>query len=244
MSFFLYDFNAEFNFDKLLLGKKINFNNNLFRYYLYYLDGIPKELYIKLPSIRIIYSYKNNKYNQIKLPIYPVYDQTSKFIQFIKQLKKKIKDLIIIDKPLSILEKTDKINILKINVPIDFKIKSKEKIIIKDFKLNSELYGILSIPYIWENEKSFGLAICALELNYIQSSNEFDNHFIDNNLDTEIIINKTVKDNNLDTEIIINKPVKDNNPHKIIKNNKFMISPNLLVETMNKLNKINSNGLS
>ena len=231
MSFFLYDFNTEFNFDKLLLGKKINFNNNIFRYYLYYLDGIPKELYIKLPSIRIIYSYKNNKYNQIKLPIYPVYDQTDKFIKFIKQLKKKIKDLMILDKPLSILDKTDKINILKINVPIDFKIKSKEKIIIKDFKLNSELYGILSIPYIWENEKSFGLAICALELNYIQSSNEFDNHFID----TELIINKPVKDN---------ITVKDNNPVKIIKNNKFMISPNLLVETMNKLNKINSNGLS
>jgi hypothetical protein len=232
MSFFLYDFNDEFNFDKLLLGKKINFNNNLFRYYLYYLDEIPKELYIKLPPIRIIYSYKNNKYNQIKLPIYPVYNQTTKFIQFLKQLKKKIKELIILDKPLTILEKLDKIHILKINVSVDFKIKSKENITIKDFKLNSELYGLLSIPYIWENEKSFGLAICALELNYIKSSNEFDNHFIDN-----------------DTEIIINKPIKDKQEYKLIKdkpnkNNKFIISPNLLMETMNKLNKINSNGFS
>ena len=83
MSYHIFDFNKEgndksspqYNFDDVIIGKKIkiDIDNNI--YYIYYNDMnltmAPKEIYIKLPKIRLIYSMANHKYNQIKIPIYP-----------------------------------------------------------------------------------------------------------------------------------------------------------------------------
>ena len=57
MSYYLYDFEEEFDYDKLIIGDKIKLENNGYRYYIYYLDNTPKDFYIKLPSIKLIYSY-------------------------------------------------------------------------------------------------------------------------------------------------------------------------------------------
>ena len=61
MNYHIYNFESEFNFDKLIIGKKIN-NENISKYYIYYLDKIPKDLYIQIPSIRTIYNYQNITY--------------------------------------------------------------------------------------------------------------------------------------------------------------------------------------
>ena len=89
MSYHLIDFtqdNIDFNFDNLIIGKKINS-----KYYIYYLtsnednDVIeePKEIYIKLPKIRLIYKLGNSKYNQENIPLYTNYNLLNKFINFI-----------------------------------------------------------------------------------------------------------------------------------------------------------------
>ena len=60
MSYYLFDSENEINFEKIVIGKIIKFDENINRIYIYYIDTVPKEIFIKFPSTRIIYSYKNS----------------------------------------------------------------------------------------------------------------------------------------------------------------------------------------
>jgi hypothetical protein len=270
MNYYIYNFETDFDFEKLIIGKKINIDTSLSRYYLYYLDETPKDLFIRLPSIRLIYSYKNNKYPQIKLPIYPQYDQTKKFLNFFKSLKKIIKEKIQTTKLFcEFLEKKDNLKLLKINLSNDFKIKSFDMDLnIKELKMNSELNGLINIPYIWENENSIGLSIFAYKLYSIPKIDN-DNNFLD--YDKQIINNDIKEVNNINYMKKVNNInymketnninyMKETNNINYMKetdninymketnniNNKdnkinkplLMISSNLLLEAKNKLNKI------
>ena len=229
MSYFLYNFEEDIDYDKIIIGDKIKLENNKSIYYIYYLDKTPKDFYIKLPPIKLIYSYKNNKFNQIKIPLYPIYDKIEKLIKFFKKLKNKIKEVIITDKTYSeCIYKKDNLKLLKINISDNFKINYKnDKVDIKELKTMGEIYGILNISYIWENEKSFGLSLNAVKIIYIPKieNNEFD--FIDDiHIDSQI--KSTIKFDD-------NKILKSD-----IKKQSLMISPNILLEMKNKLNKIDN----
>lgn len=233
MAFYIYNFESDFDFNKIIIGKKISSGINTNKYYIYYMDKIPKELFIKLPSLRLICSYKNNKFNQIKLPIYPSYDATKKFISFFKELKTKINSKIKIQNKIyndciDTKEKT-----LRINIPFDFKIKSdKGDFDIKDLKINSEIYGYISIPYLWENEDSYGITANLLKLNYIPKLDYDDAYFLDDDLQP------ILKITNIPT--IINIPeikyTKTNDNIKPpISLGKLQISNDILLQVKNKL---------
>jgi len=227
MSYYLYNFEEEFDYDKLIIGDKIKLENNGYRYYIYYLDKTPKDFYIKLPSIKLIYSYKNNKYNQIKLPLYPMYDKTEKLVSFLKKMKKKIKAINETDKKYSdSIEKKENLKLLKINISNDFKATYKnEKIDIKELKTTSEIYGIINIPYIWENENSYGLSLNATKIMYIPKIENENVDFIDD----VFIENKITKPIEQNIKVMVKEEIKKP---------QFMISPNLLLEMKQKLNKI------
>ena len=154
MSYYLFDFNNDIVIDKLLIGKVIKYDETSHRRYIYYMDTTPKEIFIKFPSTRIIHSYKNNKY--------PVWTENKKFISFIKQLEKYIK---IVEKQfVSCLEKKDDITSLKLNVNLDFKIDSTINTTIRDLKINGEIEGIITVPYIWIKDDKYGLSINVYQL--------------------------------------------------------------------------------
>jgi hypothetical protein len=160
MSYHLIDFtqdNIDFNFDNLIIGKKINS-----KYYIYYLTSNednsvneePKEIYIKLPKIRLIYKLGTSKYNQENIPLYPNYNLLNKFINFIKELEENIYNCFATKYPdiiiSSIINKKNNINTIKVNINDNYIISSNNnKLKINDFKINSEINLILKFSFIW-----------------------------------------------------------------------------------------------
>jgi hypothetical protein len=154
-----------------------------------------------------------------------MYDKIEKLISFLKKLKKKIKEFNNTDKKYSdSIERKENLKLLKINIHNDFKVTYKnDKLDIKDLKTTSEIYGILNIPYIWENENSYGLSLNITKMIYIPKIEDVYVDFIDIDNTKTIIINNS--------KII-------QNFNKETKKPSFMISPNLLLEMKKKLNKI------
>jgi len=126
MSFYLLDFTLDeidFNFDNIIIGKKIPIDDDSSKYYIYYQkneDDIYKELYIKLPKIRCIYNLSNYKYNQLNIPIYPSWKKTVKFIQFMKEFETNINNCFLKKfnniEYSSIIYKKNLLNFIKINI--------------------------------------------------------------------------------------------------------------------------------
>lgn len=168
MSYYLIDFEKDFDFNKIIIGDKIQMNDNVNRYYIYYLDDKPKEIYIKIPVIRLLYNYQTMKYNQIKLPIFPIWEKTSLFLTFIKKLEKHLKRNINTESTLySCIESYNDLKQLKINVSKTLKIKSNiENITFNDFKQSAEIEVIIKIPHIFEKDGNLGLSITAYQIKY------------------------------------------------------------------------------
>jgi len=218
MSYKLFNSEDTINFENIIIGTPVTINN-VSKYYLYYLDEKPKEIYIKTPSIRLIYSYKNNKYNQIKLPIYPIWNKNKNFIKMIKTIEKFIKKEININKIfISCLEKKENITTLK----VDFINDSSLLHDIKNYKVNGEIEGKISIPYVWENNEKYGLTILIHQLNYI-SNIQINNISVYENEDT-----------NEQSKVIIPDQIN----YKKIEKPCLMISSNILKEALCKLKKI------
>jgi hypothetical protein len=224
MNYFLYTFDSEFDFNKLMIGIKINKSNGFSKYNLYYLDKVPKDLFILVPPVRLIYSYKNNKFNQIKLPIYPIYDQTKQFIMFFKNLKKFIKEKINLNKKyINIIEKKEDLNLLKINLPNDFKINfNNETLSIEELKIDSELKGVINLSSIWENDLSYGITAYVSKFYYQPKIENVGIDFLDSEPIKKNIIKKVINDQK---EL---SPIKPN----------LLISPSILMQTINKLKKL------
>ena len=80
-------------FNHIVIGKKISTNDNMSKYYLYCqneMSEVPKEIYIRVPRLRLIYNMANQKYSTIKIPIYPNWETTDKFVDFIKNMEEEI----------------------------------------------------------------------------------------------------------------------------------------------------------
>ena len=180
MSYHILNINDEIDFNNIILGKEVKISDNISKIYLYWLDNKPKDIYIKIPSVRLIYNFKSLKFNQIKIPIYPLYNLNENLINFFKKLEKMIQQKIKINKPYSsVLEKKDKIITLKVNIPADIKIKSKIATSIENFKVNSELEGIISLPWIWIKEDSWGLSLYGYQFKYTPRIEELEINFYD-----------------------------------------------------------------
>jgi len=181
MSYYILNINDEIDFNNIILGKEVKISDNISKIYLYWMDTKPKDIYIKMPAVRLIYNFKSLKFNQIKIPIYPLYNLNENLISFFKKLEKIIQQKIKINRPYSsVLEKKDKITTLKVNIPSDIKIKSKaSNVSIENFKVNSELEGVISLPWIWIKEDSWGLSLYGYQFKYTPRIEELDISFYD-----------------------------------------------------------------
>jgi hypothetical protein len=182
MCYHLLDFNnnIEFDYDKILIGKKISNDEDSSKYYMYYVIESPKELYIKLPKIRYIYNLANYKYNQLNIPLYPLWDKLSKFLKFIKELESNIfsvfENKILNCELTNLIYKKNQISFMKINVFEKFKLYDNNKeITFNDIKINSEIEVIVKISFIWNKNNKIGLSCNLIQINNISSPENFEN---------------------------------------------------------------------
>lgn len=193
MSYYLIDFSKktnDFNFDNLIIGKKITTDQENGKYYMYYQTNemeTPSEIYIKLPKIRVIYHMGNYKYDKISIPIYPNWDLTNNFIDWIKKFELDIQECFseikIKREFISILSKKNMLNLIKCYINENPKITSNinEKTIgLSDFKINSQIEIVLKISYIWTNNTKYGLSSGIYQIKYYGPPEQLDINFIDN----------------------------------------------------------------
>jgi len=205
-----------YNFDKVIIGKKIINDTKSAKYYIYYqedeYDHI-KDIYIKLPKIRTIYKLGENKFYNENISIYPNYDLTNNFINFIKQFEFDIKECFINKFPNielnSIINKKNNIHFLKTHIDSNLKI-INNNINITDIQRNSEIEIIIKINYIWNKDNIIGLNTDLFQISYTPIPKEININQkpIENNFKSNIIKNDLKLDNDSEKiEIpILNKP--------------------------------------
>ena len=191
MSNYLIDKNniENFNFDNIIVGTKIQTSDTNSKHYIYYHspESSPKDIYIRLPKVRLIYNLANSKYNQLSIPLYPIWDELSIMIKFIKRLESyiisKLAPLGDITEYSNAITKKNKIYFLKSNYgENDIKITSdlkQNKIMLSDFKINGEIEMIIKLDYIWVKSKKCGLSINLYQIKYYAPASQNDFDFID-----------------------------------------------------------------
>jgi len=227
MNYFTIDNNTDFDFNKIILGKPITINSELTKIYIYYLDDKPKEIFIKIPNIRLINSYKNLKYNQIKLPIYPLWENTIKFIKLIKKIEKYIRLNINLENSIFVnsIEKYNNISTLKLNINQDIKVNSTISTSLSELKINGEIEGFLTMSYVWIKKNSYGLSLSCFQLKYYPRIEEYNYDFFDD----PIVVSNTKKE-----------PIK-NTPENTLTIKPMLLSSSILNEAIIKLNKLTLN---
>jgi hypothetical protein len=216
MSYYLIDFNKtiDFNFDNLVIGRKIE-NGDSSKYYIYYLDeDIPKEIYIRLPTLRLIYGLANRKYDMVNIPLYPNYDKVTRFVEFIKTFESNINELYIkkrINKEYSsLINKKNGLLFIKTNINDNVKITSNitqpsGNITLNDFKLNGNIEMVVCLSYIWTNIDKIGLSSNLYQIKYNGLPEQLDIDMIDSNkkqVIQEIIPKKSVEHKQITNDII------------------------------------------
>jgi hypothetical protein len=197
MSNILLDINSEFNFDNVIIGKKIRQTDSSSRYYIYYQsepNETPKEIYFKVPKTRLLYGLANHKYDQVNIPIYPKHDLTDKFIKIIKDFEENIKEGFQNKYPeftSLINKKKNHIELLKTNIT-NIKLTSdiKKNITLEDFKINGLIELVIKISYVWVKESRFGLSSHIYQIKYHAPPDQLNINFIDN---------EEIKENNIES---------------------------------------------
>lgn len=167
MSYYIIDLNkqTDFNFDNIIIGRKIE-GADIGKYYIYYYDMEPKEIYLRLPRIRLIYNMDNYKYNQLKIPLYPNWDKLNNSIEFIKSFEQTIIECFKtkkINKELcSLISKKNNLNFIKASISENI----KSTITDNNMKINGEIEIILKLSYIWTNETMIGLSSQLYQIKY------------------------------------------------------------------------------
>jgi hypothetical protein len=194
MSYYLIDFTKKeqnFDFDNIIIGKKINSDQKYFKYYIYYEENnTASELYIKLPKLRTIYNLSNHKFNSLNLPIYPEFEATTNFISFIKTLEnnilecfnKKNKEFV------SLISKKESLQFIKMSTFENINITSNinKDITINDFKINSQLEIVIKLSYIWANQTKLGLSSQVYQIKYWAPPEQSEINFIDSETEKPI----------------------------------------------------------
>ena len=210
MSYYLINNFTNFDFSSILIGRKIKSDENNCKYYLYYQNDpndIPKDIYIRVPETRLIYGLANHKYNQVNIPIYPIWSKTSEFIKFMKSLEQHIIEQIDISKEKdnfefsSLIKKKSNINYIKTNLLDCVKITSlsNKNISLNDMKSNGQIDMIIKINHLWlrkaiDNNK-YGLTSQLYQIKYYPSPEQLNHDFIDvnNNLKQVTIVENIKK---------------------------------------------------
>jgi hypothetical protein len=213
MSYYIVDLSqldntVEFNYDHLIIGKKIKIDQNNSKYYIYYnVSNLQNEIYIKTPKIRLIYSLSNSKYSQLSIPIYPIWKLTTEFINWVVEFEKNINESFSNSKKkefISIITKKNNIFFLKGFINDNTKITSncKKNINLSDFVINAEIEIVLKISYIWLNNVKYGLSSNIYQIKYYGSPEQLNIDFID--YDEKPIIDSPSF-----------SPISNNDPNKI-----------------------------
>jgi hypothetical protein len=219
MSFYLINCDNKeinYNFDKVVIGRKIINENKSSKYYIYYQENNYsdiKDIFIKLPKIRTIYKLGSSKYYQDNIPIYPNYDLTNNFIEFIKLLELNIFECFVNKYPdielNTIISKNNHISYLRTHINENIKINNELKI--SDLANNSEIDIIIKLNYIWNKENTIGLNTDLFQISYNQLPKQI-------NINKQINIDKVKisnsnniinNDNLIDNNIVINKPISN-----------------------------------
>jgi hypothetical protein len=192
MSYYLIDFGSskvDFNFDNLIIGRKIKSDTDNSKYYIYYQNEpneTPKEIFIRLPKLRLIYNLANQKFNQLNIPIYPNWEQTNNFIKFIQKLELDINDCFsnkkINKEWVSIINKKNTLNFIKTSIYENYKITSdieNKNVSFDDFKLNGQIDVVIKLSYIWCKNNKIGLSSQLYQLKYFAPPDQLDINFID-----------------------------------------------------------------
>ena len=206
MNYYLIDLSKEydFNFDNIIIGKKIQINENNSKYYIYYQpdeDNIskelyPKEIYIKLPKLRLIYNMVNYKYKTMNIPIYPSWEITDNMVDFIKTLENDIlkcfkKNNMTISSLISRKNNIDFIRVTNNNAIITTDV--KDNISLNNFKVNGMIEMVLKISYIWKKDDKIGLESELYQIKYYPPPEDININFIDDYEEKPTIIQSTIK---------------------------------------------------
>lgn len=199
MSYFL--INLEKNVDdtileNIIIDKKIDIDNDNFKYLLYYLDDdTPKEIYLKLPKIRLTHDWSNLKYNQLKVRITPKCQKTDNIILFFNKLEDRIKqNKLFSKKKLEFISVIIKEFVYYIKT---FYLENKTMITtdmhrngvkITDFKNNGEIQMVIRLNNIWQKAGKFGLSSQLYQVKYFAPPDVKNINF----LDDEPIINREI----------------------------------------------------
>ena len=192
MSYYLIDFSKksnDFDFENLIIGKKIKTDQDNYKYYLYYYNDqsdTPCEIYLKLPKFRLIYNLANHKYDKLSIPIYPNWDLSNEFVDWIKVFEKNIEECFLSNKQkrefISIISKKNMLNFIKCYINEKTKITSNidgKNITLNDFKINGQIEMVLKISYIWGNNNKMGLSSSIYQVKYYAPPDQLDINFID-----------------------------------------------------------------
>jgi len=192
MTYFLLNFNdlkLTYNFDNVIIGKKVKLSTSYNKYFIYYQENInisPKEIYIVLPKIRLNNKLNNLKFNKIYIPLYPTYNKVSNFIKFIKNFEN---DIILCFNNkynfniISILKKKESIYYIKLNYSKINIISDINNIDISDFNINSEIEITINLSFIWNLNNDVGLITNLYQIKYFPTPFE-TNIILNNNLST------------------------------------------------------------
>ena len=172
-------------FNHIVIGKKISTNDNMAKYYLYCqneMSEVPKEIYIRVPRLRLIYSMANQKYSMIKIPIYPNWETTDKFVDFIKNMEEEIfNTLNKKNETSSLISKKNGLVLLKTKLPDNVKITSNlnKEVTLNDFKINGTIELVIRISCVWVKENKMGLTSQIYQIKYFAPPEQLDINFID-----------------------------------------------------------------
>jgi hypothetical protein len=178
---------SDFDVDNIIIDKKIEIEKDNSKYLFYYLnEEIPKEIYIKLPKIRLTNDWTYLKYNQLKIRITPKYDKTDKIAELIESIEEKIKKSKIFNKKkwefISMIttESSDFIKTFfqenKTKITTNLK---RPSIKLTDFKNNGEIQMVIKINNIWQKGNKFGLSSQLYQVKYFAPPEDLDLNFID-----------------------------------------------------------------
>jgi hypothetical protein len=216
MSNFLVDINTEFNFDNVIIGKRIKQSDSSSRYYIYYQsepNETPKEIYIKVPKTRLLYGLANHKYDQVNIPIYPNHDLTNKFIAFIRTFEDNIKECFQKKYPdfISLInKKKNHVELLRTNITnISITSDMKKNITLEDFKINGLIELVIKISYVWNKDTKYGLSSHIYQIKYHAPPDQLNINFIDT--DEEKVVYKEIIKSEIKNEIqpnIVNPVMK------------------------------------
>ena len=187
MSYYLFNNENIINFNKenIIFGNKISSDDKIARYYMYYNDSGSKEIYLKLSKIRMIFNnFVNQKYSQINIPIYPLYSNTEKDIQFIHNIEEVINESFNTkSKFTSLLSEKKSLVFIRMSMKKEPKITStlKHDISFADFKSNGEIEMVVKLSYVWFNKtnKTFGLSCQLSQIKYYGLPEQLYVDFID-----------------------------------------------------------------